>query len=246
MFFTMATTAATLPAFDRTRTGLYAGGGGVVAELPSSGNHGSSPVGHHGGGLTDHLPSNGNLSCAGWHFFISSQHLRHAFQYRVRHPPPPPPPPRPAANALTERGRPAGCHRQLPAITAVLSNSTSSLLSLGKLLAVIILGSSKFPRLRRLLVLLLRTAVMAQDRFPLLGRWSVSPPPWCPTGDEPSWPELGSSATTTTTPAYKPVRVLSKAGKVAAVVAMVKNIAPDYERLSAAIQVAPTVTSICC
>ncbi|KAG8100129.1 hypothetical protein GUJ93_ZPchr0013g35337 [Zizania palustris] len=91
---------------------------------------------------------------------------------------------------------------------------------------------------------LMKKCQAAQDRFPLLGRWPVNPPSWWPTGDEPWWPELGCSATTPLPPAYKPVRVLSKAGKVAAVVAMVKNIAPDYERLSAAIQAAPTVTSI--
>ncbi|KAG8100143.1 hypothetical protein GUJ93_ZPchr0013g34823 [Zizania palustris] len=91
---------------------------------------------------------------------------------------------------------------------------------------------------------LMKKCQAAQDRFPLLGRWPVNPPSWWPTGDEPWWPELGCSATTPPPPAYKPVRVLSKAGKVAAVVAMVKNIAPDYERLSAAIQAAPTVTSI--
>ncbi|KAL5197113.1 hypothetical protein ABZP36_000625 [Zizania latifolia] len=81
-----------------------------------------------------------------------------------------------------------------------------------------------------------------QDRFPLFGRWPVSPP-WWPTGDELWWPELGSSAPAVPPP-YKPVRLLSTADKVAAVVAMVKSIAPDYERLAAAIQMAPTVTGI--
>uniref|UniRef100_J3MJY0 Ethylene insensitive 3-like DNA-binding domain-containing protein n=1 Tax=Oryza brachyantha TaxID=4533 RepID=J3MJY0_ORYBR len=63
-----------------------------------------------------------------------------------------------------------------------------------------------------------------------------APPPWWPNGRERWWHELGEGVEA---PPYKPARA-----KVVAVVAMVKNIAPDYERLAMAMQMASSVTSI--
>ncbi|KAG8080874.1 hypothetical protein GUJ93_ZPchr0007g4292 [Zizania palustris] len=60
-------------------------------------------------------------------------------------------------------------------------------------------------------------------------------------GDEPWWSEVSSPAVP---PPYKPVRLLSTVDKAVAVVAMVKNIAPDYERVAVSVQMAPSITSI--
>ncbi|KAL5197855.1 hypothetical protein ABZP36_001367 [Zizania latifolia] len=96
------------------------------------------------------------------------------------------------------------------------------------------------PVLARLVKVLMRKCQPPQEKFPMLGK-SPSRPPWWPKGDEPWWSELGSSAVP---PPYKPVRLLSTADKAVAIVAMVKNIAPDYERIAVAVQMAPSVTTI--
>ncbi|KAF0906582.1 hypothetical protein E2562_012035 [Oryza meyeriana var. granulata] len=79
---------------------------------------------------------------------------------------------------------------------------------------------------------LMKKCYPPQEVYPLIGK-SPMRPPW--------WPELGAGAVA---PPYRPASLLSKAEKEVAVVAMVKNIAPDFERLAMAMQMAPSVTSI--
>ncbi|XP_040381818.1 uncharacterized protein LOC107304607 [Oryza brachyantha] len=94
--------------------------------------------------------------------------------------------------------------------------------------------------LERVVKVLLKKCYPPQDGFPMTGKYPP-PPPWWPNGRERWWHELGEGVEA---PPYKPARLLSKEQKVVAVVAMVKNIAPDYERLAMAMQMASSVTSI--
>uniref|UniRef100_A0A0E0LJ81 Ethylene insensitive 3-like DNA-binding domain-containing protein n=1 Tax=Oryza punctata TaxID=4537 RepID=A0A0E0LJ81_ORYPU len=93
--------------------------------------------------------------------------------------------------------------------------------------------------LERMVKVLMRKCHPPQELYPLIGKLPLRPP-WWPTGREQWWPELGAGAVV---PPYKPARLLSKAEKEVAVVAMVKNLAPDFERLAMALRMAPSVTS---
>uniref|UniRef100_A0A0E0EA21 Ethylene insensitive 3-like DNA-binding domain-containing protein n=1 Tax=Oryza meridionalis TaxID=40149 RepID=A0A0E0EA21_9ORYZ len=86
---------------------------------------------------------------------------------------------------------------------------------------------------------LMRKCHPPQEVYPLIGK-SPLRPPWWPTGRELWWPELGAGAVV---PPYRPARFLSKAEKEVAVVAMVKNLVPDFKRLAMAVRMAPSVTS---
>uniref|UniRef100_A0A0D9WXK3 Ethylene insensitive 3-like DNA-binding domain-containing protein n=1 Tax=Leersia perrieri TaxID=77586 RepID=A0A0D9WXK3_9ORYZ len=147
---------------------------------------------------------------------------------------PPPPPPSPASALVASGGRVAEEEME----NAGGSSSGGAAVERSPLAAAVSALSDQV--LERMMKVLMRKCNPPQDAFPLTGKSPVMPP-WWPKGNEGWWPELGAGAVA---PPYRPARVLSKVEKEVAVVAMVKNIAPDFEHLAMAIQMASTVTSV--
>lgn len=101
---------------------------------------------------------------------------------------------------------------------------------------------SKFsePVLTCMVQVLMKKCNPPQEKFPMLGKNPI-PAPWWPTGNEPWWAEVGEGVAQ---PPYKRAHHLSAADKVVVMVAMIKNIAPDFARLTLAMQMAKSVTNI--
>ncbi|KAF2922248.1 uncharacterized protein [Oryza sativa Japonica Group] len=149
------------------------------------------------------------------------------------HTAPPPPPPAAAAVAdhAGEMDMASGsgvAHLAPPAVAPAPRSS----------LAMAVSGLADHV-LERMVKVLMRKCHPPQALYPLIGK-SPLRPPWWPTGREQWWPELGAGAVV---PPYRPAPLLSKAEKEVAVVAMVKNLVPDFERLFMAVRMAPSVTS---
>ena len=79
-----------------------------------------------------------------------------------------------------------------------------------------------------LLSALMQHCIPPQRRFPLD---RGLPPPWWPTGNEQWWGDQGSTAEEYGPPPYKKPHDLKKVWKVSALVAVLKHMAPDFDRM---------------
>uniref|UniRef100_A0A0D9WXN3 Ethylene insensitive 3-like DNA-binding domain-containing protein n=1 Tax=Leersia perrieri TaxID=77586 RepID=A0A0D9WXN3_9ORYZ len=153
---------------------------------------------------------------------------------------PPPPPPSPASALVASGGRVAEKEMEnagggssgggVAAAAAAVAGQRSPLAA-----AVSELSDHVLEGMMKVLG---KKCMPPQDVYPLLGK-SPTHPPWWPTENEAWWPQLGADAVA---PVHKPTRLLSKAEKEAAVVAMVKIIAPDFETVFKALRKARSVS----